>query len=211
MNSIGVKPVLVLYDPRRPAHSFKRRRVVDLGWIKIVVKFEVRRVWTMDPTEIIRRKRTHMLPAVMAMDSTQAQIREASLMIESVDREAERRRLFQEAVTFAAVRYNEAEIEKMLGRVKANMLPPMEVVRRTQIGQRIEKIGMFKGHQKGRHEGRVEALRDSIRSVLRHRFPEFQVPVEGLPDDEEALTALMNTALTARDAGQVASALRPAG
>ncbi|MBM3734548.1 MAG: hypothetical protein FJW39_02075 [Acidobacteria bacterium] len=205
---IKVRPILVLYDPRRPAHSFRSIRVVDLGNIKIVVKFDVRRIWEMNPEEILKRKRIHMLPAVTAMKSTPVQIREASLLMESVQPLAERRRLFQEAMTFATVLYNEVEIEQLLGREYTNMLPPMEVVRRTPIGQRIEEIGKFEGKQEGRQEGRQQALRESLLKVIAHRFPDLEVSASALPSDDEALGALMNLALSAPGPGELLAAIR---
>jgi hypothetical protein len=96
---------------------------------------------------------------VAAMDSTPEQIREASLRIELVEDEEDRRRLRGEMAVFATVRYTEAEIAQFgLGNNRSIMLPPLAVVRETEIGRRIAEIARFGGKQEGLEEGEVKGI-----------------------------------------------------
>ncbi len=199
-----IRTTLVLHDPSRPAKSFDPVRVLDYGSVRIVCEFSVARLWLMNPGRILARNRTQMLPMVIAMDSTPEQIREASLRIEMVEPESERRRLFQEMATFGSLKYNEDEIDDLIGRVKRKMLPSMEVIRETQIGKRIQEIARYEGRREGEAEGR----RRTLRQLMDKLVPDLvDIPDSALPTGENAVNAMLNVLLTEKDSARVRRAI----
>jgi hypothetical protein len=195
-------PVLVLYDPKRPAVGFDPEQQIVMGRVRVIVDFLIARLWEIKPDDILNRDRIHMLPLVAAMDSTPEQIHSAAMRIELLDSEEERRRLRGEMAVFASVRYNEAEIVKFgIGSTLTAMLPPIDIVRETEIGRRIADVAHFAGKQEGLQKGKSEMLA----MLLSMRFG-IKVPENALPTDEARIADLVALAL-AGDAPQVRRAL----
>jgi flagellar biosynthesis/type III secretory pathway protein FliH len=103
------------------------------------------------------------------------------------------------------------------------MMPPLEVVRDSDIGRKIERIGRFqglergrregerkgviKGRAEGRAEGEAEGMRKGMRAflfeTLSQKFPSLKVSESDLPWDDEALKRLMHEVLRTSDAAKV--------
>jgi hypothetical protein len=140
------------------------------------------------------------------------------MRIEAVRDPDERKRLRQEMATFLAVRYNEAEANDLIGG-NLNMMPPLEVVRDSDIGRKIEQIGRFEGRQRGKREGRKQGHREGKEEGLRegeqvgqrkllfnallHKFPGIGLKESDLPLDEAALDRLMREMLHTNDTAKM--------
>jgi hypothetical protein len=227
---MDVIPILVLYNPNRPADRFRPRRKIKFGLLDLSARFVVVRLWKLDPSDILKHRRIHLMPMVAAMKSTPAQIHEAAMRIEQLKNPDERKRLRQEMATFAAVRYNEDEANELIGG-QLNMMPPLEVVPDSDIGRKIERIGRFEGLErgrregerkglvegeakgraegeaKGRAEGEAEGMRKGMRAflfeTLSQKFPSLKVSESNLPWDDETLKRLMHEVLRTSDAAKV--------
>jgi predicted transposase YdaD len=203
---MDVIPILVLYNPNRPADRFRPRRKIKFGLLDLSARFVVVRLWRLDPSDILKHRRIHLMPMVAAMKSTPAQIHEAAMRIEQLKNPDERKRLRQEMATFAAVRYNEDEANELIGR-QLNMMPPLEVVRDSDIGRKIERIGRFQGLERGRREGErkgvIKGRRAFLFEALREKFPSLEISEADLPTDDEALKRLMQEMVHTSDTAKM--------
>jgi predicted transposase YdaD len=200
----------VLHNPNRPEDRFKPRRKIKFGLLDLSARFVVVRLWKLDPSDILKHRRIHLIPMVAAMKSTPAQIHEAAMRIEQLKNPDERKRLRQEMATFAAVRYNEDEANELIGG-QLNMMPPLEVVRDSDIGRKIERIGRFQGLERGRREGERKGVikgtlvgqRKLLFGALCAKFPQLKIGESDLPLDDEALTRLMQEMLRTSDTAKM--------
>ncbi|MBM3738574.1 MAG: hypothetical protein FJW39_22570 [Acidobacteria bacterium] len=182
LHGIDIEPLLVLFDPRRPALAFDPVRIIVRGKVKLEVGFGVKRLYQVKPDEIFSHDRVQMMPMVFGMDSTEDHIDQAirRMMQQPVQ---ERRRLLQEAAAYGTILYTKSRLEDLMGRRNELMLPPAELVRGTEVGQEIFRDGLT--------EGRLEGGIHLVRRVLVDRFPELVVPDSALPSGERDLAELL--------------------
>lgn len=162
---------------------------LNLPKYRPLIEFTVVRLWEMDPERAFALEHPSLLPWVLAMNASQAQMMEAFRRMEASGRAKE---LVQRATTLAPLRLDKAGMDEIIRKAGSKRMTYREVVQDTWLYHEIFDEGVEKGIEKGR-----EMLRASIRRLAAKRFPELG-PMPGLErasSDDELQQCLDDLAL----------------
>jgi predicted transposase YdaD len=171
---------------------------LNLPKYRPLIEFTVVRLWEMDPERAFALEHPSLLPWVLAMNASQAQMMEAFRRMEASGRAKE---LVQRATTLAPLRLDKAGMDEIIRKAGSKRMTYREVVQDTWLYHEIFDEGVEKGIEKGIEKGAVQALRDSIRRITAKRFPALgTLPGLDAASPEELQKCLDDVALAGSDA-----------
>ena len=221
----AIRSRMILLSPRYPGNLLDPPVELGLGDLHLRLDYQRIRMWTKDPAQVLSVDRPYLLPWVGAMNSTQADIREAARRIRLIPDRKLSRRLMSELSILLGIRYTREEIEAFTGDLK--MLLTEEVVKESiPVQEYAEKVrhegelagrkqgqreGRELGQREGREQGQIAQARESVARALRSRFPKSQpiIELDKIASLEE-LNRLFDRAITAKTITEFRRALAAA-
>ncbi len=177
-----IRSTLVLLAERGTPRSVPAGVEADLGGLRLQSKYQVIRMWELDPKPAMDSDRPGLLPWVGLMQSSPEEFLTALHRVEASG-DPKLRAL---AVLLGGLRYDKDGIRELLGRI-SNMFITKEILRESSVSKdfirELEEeaiaAGMAKGLAKGMEEGvkhgieqgRVDEARRIIRTFVSVRFP----------------------------------------
>lgn len=219
-----VDSYMMILNPKRvprkvPAFGIYRKR-----GLTITYRYKVIKVWELNPKLVLDDPNPRAWPFAALMDVTIEQLREIDRRLGEVPDEQLREELKIAFETFAGLRYDKKEIERIRGtmlfdaeellRASSTSGPFIRKIetraRRKGVAEGVEK-GIERGIEKGIEKGRsTEAVR-KFKTLLAVRFPGLEdSPELNRLDDVETVDLLFELAAREKQRSKVRDAIRNA-
>jgi predicted transposase YdaD len=175
---VEIRSTLVILAERGTPRSVPTKAKVNLGGLRLQSRYQVIRMWKLDPKPALKSERTGLLPWVGLMKASPEEFLTALQRVEASGDS----KLRAQAVLLGGLRYDREGIRKLLERI-SNMFITKEILRESSVSKDFireleeEAIasGMAKGMEEGvKHgveQGRVDEARRVIRTFVSVRFP----------------------------------------
>ncbi|MBI1788950.1 MAG: Rpn family recombination-promoting nuclease/putative transposase [Acidobacteria bacterium] len=208
---VPIRTTLILLAERHAPKHVPAAHTLRIHRLKISYEYDVVRLWELDPKPVLQAGHPNLLPWVMLMDASDAELEQAMIQIKG----AGDGKLAAQFITLGGLRYPKRDhVVWMLERLRG-MLINEEIIKESIFYQMILEEGVEKGLRegilKGRQEGRFREVRHFIRRYAAIRFPALgDLPQLDDQSDLERLEALFDRVVLAESEDAAREAIRNA-
>lgn len=198
---LPIESLVILLSPQgwpaeRPPGPWRSRR----GALSATVRYQVVKLWELDPRPVLASGRAPLLPWVMLMHPSRRQVQALCRRIANTGDNQLAARL----LTLGRLNrdYEKIELLELLGR--NGMLLKREILEKSDFIQDFLRQGREEGREEG---GRSSALK-AVQRVAAKRFPGLVLPDSLATLSEDELFEIMDQLYTVRDRKAATAALR---